>query len=117
MWLIIKNYKCFRLQPLDFEETPQVLLSISVENEVPYFSCKVLDKTSLGLWRITNGSSPAEDPQQSVQVIVTVEDGNDPPEFSWTVKDVPLEENSPVGTWVEKVKAVDPDSNQTAEFV
>lgn len=108
---------CLHLQPLDFEKTPQLPLSISVDNEVPYFSCKVLEKTSLGLWKITNGSSQAKGPKQSVQVVVTVEDVNDPPEFSWTVKDVLLEENSPVGTWLEKVKAVDPDSNQTSEFV
>lgn len=105
----------FRLQPLDFEDTPQLSLSISVENEVPYFSCKVLEKTSVGLWKVSGGRSLAEVSQPSVQVVVNVVDANDPPEFSWTVKDVALEENSPVGTWVEKVTAVDPD--QAAEFV
>lgn len=112
------NQTFFPLQPLDFEDTPQLSLSISVENEVPYFSCKVLEKTSSGLWKVDDGRSSAEGPLHSaLQVVVNVEDVNDPPEFSWTVKDVSLEENSPVGTWVEKVKAVDPDSNQTAEFV
>lgn len=107
----------FRLQPLDFEVTPQLPLSISVENEVPYFSCKVLEKPSLGLWKVSDGSSLAEGSLHSVQVVVNIVDVNDPPEFSWTVKDVFLEENSAVGTWVEKVKAVDPDSNQAKELV
>lgn len=113
--VIETNFFC--LQPLDFEDRPQLPLSISVENEVPYFTCKVLEKTSRGLWKVNNSRSPAEGPLQSVQVVINVQDVNDPPEFSRTVKDVPLEENSPVGTWVEKVTAVDPDSNQATQFV
>lgn len=95
----------------------QLQLSISVENEVPYFSCKVLEKTSPGLWEIASGSSSAEASLRSVQVVVAVEDVNDPPEFSRAVKDVALEENSPVGTWVDRVTAVDHDSNHSREFV
>lgn len=111
MRLVIER-SFFRLQPLDFEDTPQLPLSISVENEVPYFSCKVLEKTSAGLWKVNRSRSLAEGSLHSVQVVVNVQDVNDPPEFSWTVKDVPLEENSPVGTWVETVEAVDPDSTE-----
>lgn len=95
----------------------QLQLSISVENEVPYFSCKVLEKTSRGLWKIASGRSSAEGSPHSVQVVVAVEDVNDPPEFSWAVKDTPLEENSPIGTLVERVTAVDHDSNHAREFV
>lgn len=95
----------------------QLQLSISVENEVPYFSCKVLEKTSQGLWKIASGRSSAEGSLSSVQVVVAVEDVNDPPEFSWAVKDMALEENSAIGTWVERVTAVDHDSNHSREFV
>lgn len=107
-------------QPLDFEDTPQLQLSISVENEVPYFSCKVLEKTSAGLWKTSSsggGGSPAEGSLRSVQVDVSVEDVNDPPEFSHRVVEVALEENSPVGTRVERVTAVDQDSRHARDFV
>uniref|UniRef100_A0A3Q1K209 Cadherin domain-containing protein n=1 Tax=Anabas testudineus TaxID=64144 RepID=A0A3Q1K209_ANATE len=89
------------VKPLDFEEGAQRELSISVENEVPYFSCKVKERTS-------SGQGP------SVKIIVEVEDVNDPPVFAVTVKEAVLKENSPIGTWVEKVTAVDPDSSHVA---
>lgn len=95
----------------------QLQLSISVENEVPYFSCKVLEKTPRGLWKIAGGRSSAEGSPRSVQVVVAVEDVNDPPEFTWAVKDTALMENSPIGTLVETVTAVDPDSNHARQFV
>ncbi len=103
------------MQPLDFEEEAQRELHISVENLVPYFSCKVKEKTSSGLWEVdtnTNAGQP-----DSVKVLIEVEDINDPPAFSVSVNDVMLEENSPVGTWVEKVTAVDPDTRHSREFV
>uniref|UniRef100_A0A8C3ABY5 Cadherin 27 n=1 Tax=Cyclopterus lumpus TaxID=8103 RepID=A0A8C3ABY5_CYCLU len=92
------------IKPLDFEAGAQVELTISVENEAPYFSCKVREKTPSGLWKVDS-------------VVIEVEDTNDPPLFSATVKEAALEENAPVGTWVEKVTAVDADSSQARDFV
>lgn len=40
-----------------------------------------------------------------------------PPVFSVTVKDVVLEENSPVRTWVERVSAADPDASGAPDVV
>uniref|UniRef100_A0A667ZI92 Cadherin 27 n=1 Tax=Myripristis murdjan TaxID=586833 RepID=A0A667ZI92_9TELE len=83
------------VKPLDFEEGAERELSISVENEVPYFSCK----------------------PQFVNLIIQVEDTNDPPVFKVTVKEAKLEENAPIGTWVETVTAVDPDTALNTSFV
>lgn len=46
------------MQPLDFEEQTEHKLTISVENEEPYFSCEVKAITTDGLWTvITNPSN------------------------------------------------------------
>ncbi|AWP03303.1 putative cadherin-like protein 26 [Scophthalmus maximus] len=83
------------VKPLNFEKGAQRELSISVENELPYFSCQ----------------------PHSVKVVINVEDANEAPVFSVTYKIAALEENSPSGTWVEKVTAVDADCNRTSSFV
>uniref|UniRef100_A0AAQ6IKJ9 Cadherin domain-containing protein n=1 Tax=Anabas testudineus TaxID=64144 RepID=A0AAQ6IKJ9_ANATE len=107
------------VKPLDFEEGAQRELSISVENEVPYFSCKVKERTSSGLWTVDTSTSDDSHTGQgpSVKIIVEVEDVNDPPVFAVTVKEAVLKENSPIGTWVEKVTAVDPDSSHARDFL
>ncbi|XP_023283791.1 cadherin-like protein 26 [Seriola lalandi dorsalis] len=102
------------VKPLDFEEGVQRELSISVENEAPYFFCKVKERTSSGLWTVE--TSKVDEPH-TVKVIITVEDINDPPVFSVTVKEAMLEENAPIGTWVERVTAFDPDSSHAKDFV
>ncbi|XP_042358475.1 cadherin-like protein 26 [Plectropomus leopardus] len=107
------------IKPLDFEEGAQRELTISVENEAPYFSCKVKEKTSSGLWGVDaiKGDDPDAPRPPSVKVTIEVEDVNDPPLFSVAVKEAMLEENAPIGTWVEKVTAADPDSNHARDFV
>lgn len=107
-----------QFQPLDFEEGAQRELLISVENESPYFSCKVKDRTTSGLWKVDTtktGDTGAAQPH-SVKVIIEIEDINDPPVFSEAVKEAMLEENAPTGTWVERVTAADPDSIHVREF-
>lgn len=108
------------VKPLDFENGAQRELLISVENEAPYYSCEVKERTSSGLWKVDTikGHDPsgAAEPQ-SVKVTIDVEDANDPPKFSMTVKEVAVMENVPAGTWVDKVTAVDPDSSYSKEFV
>ncbi|XP_029908320.1 cadherin-like protein 26 [Myripristis murdjan] len=106
------------VKPLDFEEGAERELSISVENEVPYFSCKVKEKTSSGLWTVDTSGGEADSVQpQFVNLIIQVEDTNDPPVFKVTVKEAKLEENAPIGTWVETVTAVDPDTALNTSFV
>ncbi|XP_059185589.1 cadherin-like protein 26 [Centropristis striata] len=104
------------VKPLDFEEDAQRELTISVENEMPYFSCEVKESTSSGLWKVD--TSKADNHQShSLKVTIEVEDVNDSPVFSVTVKEAVLEENAPIGTWIEKVTAVDPDSSHAKDFV
>ncbi|KAJ8409011.1 hypothetical protein AAFF_G00240320 [Aldrovandia affinis] len=107
-------------KPLDFEEGPQRNLSISVENQDPYFSCQVKRKTSTGLWTVTNigGASGAGlIPQPMTQkVTIIVEDINDPPTFTHRIKEVMVSENVAVGHLLEQFTAVDLDLKYTNEF-
>ncbi|XP_019214209.1 cadherin-like protein 26 [Oreochromis niloticus] len=108
------------VEPLDFENGAQRKLLISVENEAPYYSCDVKERTPSGLWKVDTikGHDPsgAAEPQ-SVKVTVDVEDANDPPEFNVTLNEVAVMENVPAGTWVDKVTAVDPDSSHAKDFL
>ncbi|KAM8867958.1 cadherin-like protein 26 [Synchiropus picturatus] len=103
------------VKPLDFEEAAQRQLLISVENEAPFFYCEVKARTDSGPW-IVDTSDRAARPH-SVRVTIMVEDLNDPPAFSKAANKATLEENAPIGTWVEKVDAVDPDSSTAHDFV
>ncbi|XP_072308400.1 cadherin-like protein 26 [Eucyclogobius newberryi] len=107
------------ITPLDYEEFTKHYLTISVENEAPFFCCTVKEKTVSGLWRVdmSSGEETTSFQSQTVNVSIEVEDVNDPPAFLVTVKEAMVEENSPVGTWVEKVTAHDPDSSHAREFV
>ncbi|KAL3059134.1 hypothetical protein OYC64_011128 [Pagothenia borchgrevinki] len=104
------------VKPLDFEKEALRELTISVENEAPYFSCKVKERPPSGLWKVETSKGDVP-PPDTVKVSIEVEDVNDPPVFSVSVKEVVLEENAPIGTWVEKVTAVDPDSSHARDFV
>ncbi|CAJ1051380.1 cadherin-like protein 26 [Xyrichtys novacula] len=107
------------VKPLDFEDGAQRELLISVENESPYFSCKVKEKRTSGLWKVdtTKADDLVAAQPHSVKVIIEIEDINDPPVFTESVKEAMLEENVPKGTWVERVTAADPDSSHAREFV
>lgn len=96
------------MQPLDFEEHSEQKLTISVENEEPYFSCEVKAKPADGLWTvIRNPSKPSP-----INVTITVEDANDPPYFPVPKRKVIIEENGVIGAFVVKVTAVDPDTGR-----
>lgn len=86
---------------------------------MPYISCKVKERTSSGLWKVDTSISDnlGAGRLPPVKVLIEVEDTNDPPVFSVSVKDALLEENTPIGTWVGNVTAVDPDSSHTTDFV
>lgn len=115
---LVKTNTVFSLfQPLDYEEAATRKLTISVENEAPFFSCTVKEKTSFGLWKVDTikGDDATAGQPQSVSVTIEVEDVNDPPVINDKV--ATLEENTPVGTWIEKVTATDHDSGRGGEFV
>ncbi|XP_042589558.1 cadherin-like protein 26 isoform X2 [Cyprinus carpio] len=96
------------VKPLDYEENTEQKLTIIVENEEPYFSCEVKERSPDGLWTI-NTNPPK---QSSRNITITVEDTNDPPFFPDPVRKVILEENGAVGAFVDKVTAVDPDTGR-----
>ncbi|XP_071020858.1 cadherin-like protein 26 isoform X2 [Oncorhynchus clarkii lewisi] len=107
-------------KPLDYEDGSQRNLSVSVENEAPYFSCKVKGRPAMGLWNVvtTGGVNlTGERPLLSTrQVTVTVEDINDPPIFTPTIKNVTVEENVEVGWYLETFTAIDLDRNHANTF-
>lgn len=76
------------------------------------------EKKDSGLWDVETNTTDDSGAghKQSIKVLIEVEDTNDPPQFNVTVKDVILAENTPTGTWVETVAAVDPDSSPTKKI-
>ncbi|XP_077058874.1 cadherin-like protein 26 [Siphateles boraxobius] len=96
------------IKPLDFEKQTEHKLTISVENEEPYFSCEVKAKPVDGIWTvITNPSKPS-----SINVTITVEDANDPPYFADPKRKIVMEENGVIGAFVDRVTAIDPDTGR-----
>ncbi|XP_035244497.1 cadherin-1-like [Anguilla anguilla] len=91
--------------PLDYEESSERHLSITIENEKPYFTCQVKRKTSIGPWEVINSvATPL-----SKNFTIMVEDANDPPAFTETVKEVWVEENKETGYPLGSLFAKDPD--------
>uniref|UniRef100_A0A4W5N2S2 Cadherin 26, tandem duplicate 2 n=1 Tax=Hucho hucho TaxID=62062 RepID=A0A4W5N2S2_9TELE len=108
-------------KPLDYEDGSLRNLSVSVENEAPYFSCKVSRRHATGRWDVVTtrgvsltGLKPPLLPTR--QVTVTVEDINDPPDFLHAIKYVTVEENVEVGWYLETFTAIDLDRNHANTF-
>ncbi|XP_046896897.1 cadherin-like protein 26 isoform X2 [Hypomesus transpacificus] len=92
---------------LDYEKGSLRNLSVSVTNMVPYHTCQVKGRPDKGLWDVvTTGDVPA-----IRQVVVTVEDVNEPPFFTPDVKNITVDENMPVGLSLEVFTAKDLDHN------
>ncbi|XP_063071878.1 cadherin-13 [Engraulis encrasicolus] len=106
------------IQPLDFEDGAERIISVSVENEEAYFSCKVKEKTKQGLWTVVT-TKDVETMTSTIQqqFTVTVEDANDPPVFIVSVKDAVVTENESPGRVIEQFSAVDNDVTFTNTFV
>ncbi|XP_066529137.1 cadherin-like protein 26 isoform X2 [Hoplias malabaricus] len=106
------------LKPMDYEEQTSRNVSISVENEVPYFSCVITNRPPTGLWGVkTEGpETGAAAAPKLYPVTISVEDVNDPPEFVPPVQRVTIMENSKAGTPLCTFKAVDPDKTFGSTF-
>lgn len=117
------------LQPLNYEDGVMKNITITAENEIPYYSCKVEKRITTGLWKIvTKSGSTATGTISSVtgtelaigassqQVIVTVEDVNEPPVFDKPSKEVVVAENFGVGKYLETFTAKDPDVTKANKF-
>ncbi|XP_057202761.1 cadherin-like protein 26 isoform X2 [Triplophysa rosa] len=101
------------VKPMDYEEQTYQSLSISVQNEAPYFSCTIEKRPHDSMWELnrffeTPGTS---DPNlyKSIPVTIYVEDVNDPPVFIPPVKDVVVMENTDAGIYLTTITAVDLD--------
>ncbi|KAI5095504.1 cadherin-like protein 26 isoform X2 [Silurus meridionalis] len=99
------------VKPLDFEETQELNLTVKVENEEPFFSCTVRKMHYDGqLWDVElsrNGSSFS-----TLSFPITVENVNEPPEFTETVKHVTVMENTPPGYLLWTINVTDQDQIQ-----
>ncbi|XP_026800887.3 cadherin-like protein 26 [Pangasianodon hypophthalmus] len=96
------------IKAMDYEEQTSRNVSISVENEVPYFFCKVKTRTLWGLWDVE--TLPKESSTSALYpVTITVQDVNDPPEFVPPVQVRMIKENAKIGTFLGKLTVKDPD--------
>ncbi|XP_041860759.1 cadherin-like protein 26 isoform X2 [Melanotaenia boesemani] len=107
---------------LNYEDDPVKNITIFVENEIPYYSCKVVERKTTGLWetKISSttsiGTTPGISHLSSYNVSLIVEDVNEPPFFKVSNKHVSVHENTKVGTYLETFSATDPD-NKGANMV
>lgn len=104
------------LQALNYEDSPLKNVTVFVENDMPYFSCKVVSRSTTGLWKVATfsasiGSSGTEETLSLsyYHMTVTVEDVNEGPVFDQSSKQVTLVENVAVGQYLETFTAKDPD--------
>uniref|UniRef100_A0A3Q3KDE9 Cadherin domain-containing protein n=1 Tax=Monopterus albus TaxID=43700 RepID=A0A3Q3KDE9_MONAL len=107
-------------KPLDYENEPLKIVNISVENEIPLFSCKVETRgtSTTGLWKVIYGDAGTMRVMgpSTHQVTVTVEDVNEPPIFDEPNKHVSLVENVAAGHLLTTFTARDPDVNNTLVY-
>ncbi|XP_072553526.1 cadherin-like protein 26 [Salminus brasiliensis] len=101
------------IAPLDFEESPKLTLSVSVENEEPLFSCAVKQRRDGGLWDVSYFRESSGSALLSFPITITVEDVNDPPELTPTVKHVSIMENTAAGHSLWMFTATDHDSHNS----
>uniref|UniRef100_UPI0037E90618 cadherin-like protein 26 isoform X2 n=1 Tax=Semicossyphus pulcher TaxID=241346 RepID=UPI0037E90618 len=91
---------------LDYEDSTKKDLSISVENELPFYSCEVKTRTNKALWEVVSSGNVNGQP---LPVTVIVEDVNDAPFFIKSSKKASLKENAEAGYYLETFEAKDSD--------
>ncbi|XP_029012877.1 cadherin-like protein 26 isoform X2 [Betta splendens] len=99
---------------LNFELGRVRNVSVAVENEIPFHSCKVESRNAIGLWGVSitsssTGASGGRVRPATSTVTVTVEDVNEPPVFDQPNKVVHVLENAHPGQFLWKFTATDPD--------
>lgn len=87
-----------------------------MENEIPYHLCKVVKRTSTGLWEVVSGATVLEagvettsESGQRATVMVTVDDVNEAPVFDEPIIQTKLAENTKKGYHLATFTARDPD--------
>lgn len=111
--VLLKPFELLILQGVDYEDKMSRNLSIIVENEVPYFSCRVKTRTSRGLWDVETYPKEFRVPYN---VTIDIEDVNDPPEFVTPIKEIWIAENTEIGTLLETFSVIDPDKKFESKF-
>ncbi|XP_036447382.1 cadherin-like protein 26 [Colossoma macropomum] len=108
------------IKAMDYEEQTSRNVSISVANEVPYFSCEITGRPAKRLWDVKTFN---EEPGKSLPdfpklypVTIAVEDVNDPPEFVPPVRKVGIMENTEPRTYLCTLEAKDPDKTFASKF-
>ncbi|XP_047662747.1 cadherin-like protein 26 isoform X1 [Tachysurus fulvidraco] len=94
------------VKAMDYEKQSARNLSISVENEVPYFFCGVKKRKLSDLWDVETRLKEFSVPYN---ITINVEDVNDPPEFVLPIKKIWMKENIKIGTVLETFSVIDPD--------
>ncbi|XP_077060725.1 cadherin-like protein 26 [Siphateles boraxobius] len=108
------------VKQMDYEEQTYQNLSISVQNEIPYFSCKVKNQVENAKWEVDvipqNSGMSVENLYNTIPVTIYVEDVNDPPVFIPPVKHIQIMENIAVGTSLTTFTAKDMDGSHKNTF-
>lgn len=108
------------IQPMDYEEQTHQNISISVQNEVPYFSCKVKKQVPNAMWELDkipqNPGASVANLYKTMSATIHVEDVNDPPVFIPPVKYVPVMENIAIGTSLTTFIVKDMDGSHANTF-
>ncbi|XP_068119393.1 cadherin-like protein 26 isoform X2 [Hyperolius riggenbachi] len=99
------------VKALDYEEMTKSLLRIRASNEEALYSCKVVKKTTTGLWTIeTNNGQASSAKMETILATVNILDVNDAPIFKPDTILVSLEEHSiDIDNVLATVEAKDPD--------
>lgn len=96
-------------------------LTLTLDNEIPYYFCEVVKRTEGKLWQVTGGKAEAtaqgSASSQSMSVTVSVEDVNEAPVFNELHKQAKVAENRGKGMHLARFTARDPDINQPDAFV
>ncbi|XP_073679437.1 cadherin-like protein 26 [Garra rufa] len=104
----------------DYEEQTQHNVSISVQNKIPYFSCKIKKKVPNAMWELDKiPQNPDTDTSvlyNTIPITIYIEDVNDPPVFIPPVKHVSVMENINVGTSLTTFTAKDMDGSHINTF-
>lgn len=108
-------------QPLDYEGSPLVNLTLTLDNEIPYYLCKVIKRTGTKLWQVSEEKAGAtvqgSSSSQRMSVTVSVEDVNEAPVFDERIKRAKVAENGGMGINLARFTATDPDVMQSNSFV
>ncbi|XP_060794674.1 cadherin-like protein 26 [Neoarius graeffei] len=105
------------VKAMDYEKQTSKNVSISVENEVPYFFCKVKKRPPQSLWDIeTSAEGSSTGAPKRYPVTIFVEDINEPPKFVPPIQVTMIRENTKVGTSFYTLTAIDPDVSSGGLF-